>query len=335
MRKNLLKSSGFPMPVDPNHDLGRIAWAASDSWYIKCVFKSNGKQLGFTWHQMINTQPDGTQFVSLESVFMNATDDVWIHKNAAIPVSDTANADADRLNVFTPYGGVTGDMQGMNLTYDFEGQRIDVHLTPTGEIEHQGATGLMDYGSLQSYEYGLVNMAATGTVTIDGVTYPLEEGSAWFDRQYGTLNQKQEPPLFVPGVASWLWLGIDNLTNQGGAVSFGDIYNPGSRMSFATFLHTDGTEVNVDADIKYDDIWTSSKTGFSYPRTISIDVPTEDFNVKLTSMAHTEDIEFVMPGENKGLSGCQCLFKMSGAYHGKKLNHACIVETIGDLCGEA
>jgi len=333
MRKNLLKNNGFPKAVDQTKDLVRIEWSSSDSWYLKCEFKSGDIQLGFTWHQMIHLMPDGTYMNSLESVFMNATDNKWIHKNIMLPLSETAGADTDKFNVYTPYGGICGDHTGMDLKFEFEDQKIDIHCIPSGEIEHQGVTGLLDFGSMQSYEYGFVNMKVEGTVTIDDTLYEITIGHAWFDRQYGHINKKNEPPKFLPGKASWLWLGIDNLKGGRGAASFGDIYNPGERMCFATFLHEDGTEANVEADIIYDNIWTSKKTGFAYPRTIGIDVLEEDFYVTLTSLG-TEDVEFVIEGENKGLSGCQCLFQVVGTYKGSPINQVCIVETIGDLCGE-
>lgn len=89
---------------------------------------------------------------------------------------------------------------------------------------------------------------------------------------------------------------------------------------------------NASADITYDDIWTSEKSGHSYPNIIHIQIPAEDFDVTLTSPASVQNAEFVH--EIKLLSGCQCLYHLSGTYKGNKIDCFVDVEMIGYVCGE-
>ena len=75
MRKNLFKNDGFPMSVDYAKDLRAMNNGLSDSWYFKTEFVSEGKELGFTWHPMVQ-YVDGKAFMSIESNLMNASDKI-------------------------------------------------------------------------------------------------------------------------------------------------------------------------------------------------------------------------------------------------------------------
>jgi len=55
--------------------------------------------------------------------------------------------------------------------------------------------------------------------------------------------------------------------------------------------------------------------------------------VLLTCLSSGSNAEFVHE-EIKALSGCQCLYKITGTYQGKIIDSVVDVEMIGNLCGE-
>ncbi len=331
MRKNLMTNHGFPMSVNALDDLKAVPEALIDSWYIKTEFEADGKQLGFTWHHMV--QPyDNEIKVSVESLFMDATDDIWLNNKILSSVNEENGIATDRMHCFSYWGDFSGDMKHMSLDLKIGENEIHMNFIPNGEILYNGGTGLITFGNTGSYQYSFPNMKMEGTFILQGHEYKVKNAYAWFDRQYGIAQTRTKEYSFGPGKSSWLWIGLSSLQNGRGAVSLWDVYLPTQRHAFATFLLQDGVMKNASADITYDDIWTSEGSGHSYPNTINIRIPAEDFDVKLTSLATGPDAEFVH--EVKLLSGCQCLYHISGTYKGEKIDSSVDVEMIGDVCGE-
>lgn len=331
MRKNLMTNHGFPMSVNVLEDLKAVPHALIDSWYIKTEFETDGKQLGFTWHHMV--QPYGNEIkVSVECLLMDASNDIWLNNKILSPVNDENGIASDIMHCFSSWGDFSGDMNHMTLDLKIGENEIHMNFTSNGEILYNGGTGLINFGNSGSYQYSFPNMKMEGTFILQGREYKVKNAHAWFDRQYGFPQNSTEEYTFGPGKSSWLWIGLSPLLNGRGAVSLWDVYNTAERYAFATFLHQDGVMTNASADITYDDIWTSEQSGHSYPNTIHISIPAEDFDVKLTSLASGQDAEFVH--EVKLLSGCQCLYHISGTYKGEKIDRSVDVELIGDVCGE-
>lgn len=335
VNKNNMVNKGFPKSVDIINDLKAVENVHTDSWYIKSEFECNGKKLGFTWHQGVSTTSlDGKKAMTLECLFMNVTDDTWINKNRLYSISDTANIDYDKMHVYSPGVDFSGDHHQMDLKVLIDDILLDMHFTTNGEVLYNGVTGLIEFGCSNSYQFSFPNMKMEGTLTIAGEEYKVTNATAWFDRQYGTMNNKKVPATLLPGVTDWLWIGFSSLKDGKGAISLWDVYNPGSRNAFATILREDGTEANVLINIRYDDIWTSAKSGYKYPKTIHVDIPDEEFKLTLRCLADLKYVEFVHEGELKKLSGCQCLFDAQGTYKDTTINRICDVEIIGNLCGE-
>jgi len=332
MQKNLLINNGFPMSVNILNDLKPVKRAYTDSWYIKTEFEADGKQLGFTWHQM--SQPYGNEVkVSVESLFMNATDDIWLNnKILSSPNAENGMAE-DKMHCFSSWGDLSGDLNHMTLDLKIEDNEIHMNFTPNGEILYNGGTGLIEFGSSSSYQFSSPNMKMEGTFIFQGHEYKVKNATAWFDRQYGVVSNRPEEPKLVPGKSAWLWIGHSSLQGGKGAVSLWDVYNKDEKNAFGTFLHKDGSMANSIADITYDNIWTSEGSGHSYPNTIKIDIPAENYHVTLTCLSSGANAEFVHE-ELKALSGCQCLYKITGTYQGEIINSVVNVEMIGNLCGE-
>ena len=144
MQKNLLINNGFPMSVNISNDLKPVKIAYTDSWYIKTEFEADGKQLGFTWHQM--SQPYGNEIkVSVESLFMNATDDIWLD-NKILSSPNTENGVAeDKMHCFSSFGNFSGDLNHMTLDLKIENNEIHMSFIPNGEVLYNGGTGLIEF----------------------------------------------------------------------------------------------------------------------------------------------------------------------------------------------
>ena len=331
MRKNSMTNYGFPMSVNVREDLKAVPQALIDSWYVKTEFEADGKQLGFTWHHGVQAYGNEIK-VSAECLFMNATEDIWLNNKILSPVNDENGVASECMHCFSSWGDFLGDMNHMTLDLKIGENEIHMNFIPNGEILYNGGTGLIHFGNTGSYQYSFPNMKMEGTFILQGRTYKVQNAHAWFDRQYGFASTRTGGFTFAPGQSSWLWIGLSRLQNGRGAVSLWDVYGSAERYAFGTFLHEDGVMTNTSADITYDDIWTSEKSGHSYPNTIHIRIPSEDFDVKLTCLASGQDAEFVH--EVKLLSGCQCLYHISGTYKGEEIDSSVDVEMIGDVCGE-
>ncbi len=331
MRKNLMPNYGFPMSVNAVENLKAVPDALIDSWYIKTEFEVDGKQLGFTWHHMVQAYGNEVK-VSAESLLMNETEDIWLDHKMLSSVDRENGVSAETMHCFSTWGDFKGDMNHMTLDLKIGENEIHMNFLPNGEILYNGGTGLIHLGNTGSYQYSFPNMRMEGTYTLQGHTYEVKNACAWFDRQYGFVSTRTEGFTFAPGKSSWLWIGLSALQDGRGAVSLWDVYGPAERYAFGTFLHQDGKMTNASAEITYENIWKSEKSGHTYPSTIHIRIPAENFEAMLTSPSSVKDAEFVH--EIKLLSGCQCLYHITGTYRGEKIDRLVDVEMIGDLCGE-
>ena len=336
MRK-VMNNNGLPLSVDAIKDLPRKMGIPIESWYVKADFESDGHILGFTWHQGMFYTPDGKEIVSAETVFMDATEDIWINKELTASASSENNCSYDELNVYSSWGSLKGNRDAMSLTLDLEENKLDIKLTPQEEVLYNGASGLITFNGTPSYQYSFPNMKMEGTFTIKGKTYEVKNGTAWFDRQMGKVERPdilQEGAnldgTLVPGKSTWLWLGLALGEDRKEAISLWDIYSGNTRYAFATIADKFGAQTNAVADITYDEVWTSSKTRNKYPKVLTIKVAAVDFEIKLTSYSNSENVEFVR--DMQGLSGCQCLYRGIGTYKGQKIDRTINLELIGNLC---
>lgn len=334
MKRNLMPNKGLPLSVNYLTDLPAKANSSFDSWYVICNFECQGKQLGFEWHhQTLNAGPAGL-VVTAEFLMLNGTDNICIHNAMTEPVSAVNGSDQEKMRVFSTWGELAGDHTKMTLRLNVDEGELDIVLTPKKEVLFNGTTGLLHFIASDSHQFSFPNMDIEGTLTIQGKAYPIKNTTAWFDRQWGfEMSMTEGVAPFMPGMFqdAWLWLGLTLNKDNSEAISLWDAYQEDGRHAFATFLKKDGAQVNAIADVTYEQVWTSSNSGKSYPRVINISVPTEDFYVKLVSMI--SDPEFVRTDVN--ICGCQTLCEVTGSYQGEPIARNVVLELINDVCGEA
>ena len=327
--RNATPATGVPLFVDPANDLSAKENASNDSWYVTCMFESEGKTLGFEWHQS-NTPAE----VQSEFLLTNATDNIWRPHTVAEPGSE-AGASKSELSVYSSFGTLKGDRSRLTLNLKAEHGSVDVVLTPREQELYNGTTGLLPLGGQSSYEYGFPNMTVEGTFTIDGQTYPVRNATAWFDRQWGTstVTDPVEIERLADAIAnaSWSWLGMAFGEDHRLALSFWDVYEgPGKRSTFATVLDEGGVLANVDAAVTYDRIWASSESGNKYPSDAHITAPQVGLDLRLKGLVDRP--EFVYHSGN-GHNGSQTPCRAVGRFGSIEIDQPVFLEMIGSVGG--
>lgn len=333
MTKNEMKNLGFPLSVDVKRDMPAIGKGVFDSWYVISNFEADGQKFAFEWHQQIVKLGVLGRIVAAEFVITNATKDICKHNALSVREGAKAGASCDKLHVWSAWGGLDGDEKQMRLKVQCQTEGMDVVLTPTEQVLYNGTTGLIHFGSNDSYQFSFPIMKIEGTFTFEGKTYEIKNTTAWFDRQWGYHLSSKESVVklgnkFQP---SWLWLGMSLNEENTEVVSLWDAYVINGHFGFATFLHEDGSQNNAVAEVTYEELYTSKRSGNRYPRIIHIKVPQEELELKLVSLV--SDPEFYH--EQMKSAGCQVLCRITGTYKGQPIEKDNVVELVNNVCGDA
>lgn len=333
MTRNEMENLGIPLSVNYRADMTAKKSTSFDSWYVICNFEADGEKLAFEWHQQsVKFGPAG-RMSTAEFLLTNGSKNICKHNAFTEREGSKFGTSSDRLHVFSPWGSLDGDYKMMTLKLQAGAEGVDVSLIPTGQVLYNGTTGLLHMGTNDSYQFSFPNMVISGTFTFEGKSYEIRNATAWFDRQWGFNLSKTESVGKAPGMfqQSWLWLGMTLNENNSEAISLWDVYLAEGRHTFATIVRENGFQYNTLAEVTYEDIWKSEKSGNSYPRIANIRVPEEKLELKLVSMVN--DPEFVR--EKMGLCGCQNLCAVTGSHRGKPISRDVVLELINNVCGEA
>jgi hypothetical protein len=126
-----------------------------------------------------------------------------------------------------------------------------------------------------------------------------------------------------------LWCGAPLDETATAAISLWDVFEGGARRSSATILDEHGVQSNVVLDVRHERIWTSGRSGNSYPREVHIDGPAADLTLAFTAMLDKPEFE---PNQ-QGLAACQGLCTMTGRYRGAPIDGHVIVEMVRNVSG--
>jgi predicted secreted hydrolase len=335
--KFLLPNLGIPLFVDPEKNLPATPKASMDSWYVISTFEADGKQIGFEWHQGLIAVNETLKVSSTEFLLMNGTDQVWIDNALDEPAVGEIGSSAEVCHVQSSFGTLKGGLDKLELALSVDRGGVDVVFTPKSEVLYNGTTGLVallgyerDAALLTgSYQFAFPNMDVQGTVTIDGDVHEIQNATAWFDRQWGCGSPEILDPKAGASTAAWLWIGTPLNEASTAAISLWDMFIDGTRRSFATILDEHGVQTNYLVNLGYEQIWTSERTGNSYPREIHVSVPSADLTMSFQAMFDEPEFDH---GQQM-INGCQSLSEMTGTYRGVPIERHVIVEMIGNLCG--
>jgi len=169
------------------------------------------------------------------------------------------------------------------------GRSVDLTLIQEREPVIHGAKGISPKSSKPghaSHYYSLTRLRASGTVTIDGKTRPVN-GLVWFDHEWATNSLE-------PGEAGWDWSGL-HLSNGEDLMLF-RIRDSGGKTVFLSGSIRDakGSVAAVnDLVMTPAGAWKSPHTGGLYPAGFEISIPSRALALTLTSQL--ADQELLLP----------------------------------------
>lgn len=243
--------------------LGRVALPADDGAHEQPVE-------WWYWTGHLKTE-DGRWF-GFEEVFFLGKYQGLPSRMAHLAVTDAAGKKFHHVaakslgGVVAPPGGfdlALGDLGAVggggsdHLHGKVDGLELDLVLQETKApvLQHQGGYTDYPFGGY-TYYYSRERMAATGTLTIDGV--PLRvTGTAWFDHQYGDL--------FKAADLGWDWFAIQ--LDDGRELMLFVVRDPAEPVLVGGSLSTAQCEKTELTEYRLTPLgtWKSPHSGCSYP----------------------------------------------------------------------
>jgi predicted secreted hydrolase len=166
------------------------------------------------------------------------------------------------------------------LSAELEGFRLELELEDQKGPILQGQDGYSQKGPQPgnaSYYISQTRLAASGTLTKDGQTIPVE-GLSWMDHEYSTS-------ALGPDQVGWDWFSIQ-LDNETELMLFHLRKENGEvdRFSSGAIIYPDGSTRSLardDYEIIVQDTWVSPQSGAEYPSRWQINVPSEGIELAL------------------------------------------------------
>ena len=184
---------------------------------------------------------------------------------------------------------------------------IDLTLEQAKPPALQGDNGLSAKSAAPgnaSYYYSLTRLETSGTVTIDGQSYPVT-GASWMDHEFGTSALGAD-------ALGWDWFGLQ--LDDGRELMLGQIRLAGGDKDpyFGGLrVNPDGSTQFLPADsftIESTSTWTSPHTGAVYPASWTISVMTESGELRLSLAPQIPDQEL----HGSGITYWEGTVKISG-----------------------
>ena len=167
-----------------------------------------------------------------------------------------------------------------------DGTAIDLDLLArTPPILHDD-DGWIDFGPAGgSYYYSRTSMAATGSLTVDGVALPVE-GIAWFDHQWGDF--------IAVGGGGWDWFAVNLEDGTDLTLSLVRDADGGYPLVYGTLVEAGGQAEHLGRDaftVTATGHWTSPATGADYPAGWTIEVPGRGLTIAMTPTIADQELD--------------------------------------------
>ena len=180
------------------------------------------------------------------------------------------------------------DVVEFDLTFSQQGRPM--YIWGTG-IEPSSVTEDL---TKDNYYYSYTRLAATGTITIDGVPYEVS-GTTWMDHEYGYFGGKAAD-------ARVRWLLQDMQLDNGYTISNAGIIGEGFKPEIGVSVDAYATLQDEDGNIYYvkstitpvGELWTSPDTGQGYAQQFRVEIPS--FQADITVSVRLQDQEFAIIG---------------------------------------
>ncbi len=167
-----------------------------------------------------------------------------------------------------------------------EGMGLDLALEARKPPAMQDTDGWIDFGTAGgSYYYSRTDMAATGSLTLDGRTFDVE-GDAWFDHQWGDF--------ISIGGGGWDWFAVNLADGTDLTLSLVRDADGTYPLVYGTLVGPDGTTRHLARDaftVTVTDHWTSPATGATYPAGWTVSIPGEALEVRLSPTVADQELD--------------------------------------------
>jgi predicted secreted hydrolase len=162
------------------------------------------------------------------------------------------------------------------LTLSLEAQKPAALHDGDGWIDFDGAGG--------SYYYSRTRMAATGTLSLDGVSQGIV-GIAWFDHQWGD---------FIAVGGGWDWFAVN--LEDGTDLTISLVRDPAGSpvLTYGTLVDAAGAAQHLAADafrVTSMTRWTSPATGVDYPAGWRIEIPGEQLTIDVQPTVAAQELD--------------------------------------------
>ncbi|MEU6155661.1 lipocalin family protein [Actinosynnema sp. NPDC047251] len=313
-------TSGIPALVDPGVDLGRHAPGPQPTWFDSIYFTSsvraNGQEFGLQVHTRILPNRGEAAYRWTFSVINKTTG--WYKDHAVMVEPEDYRWSQGKLDIQAPGLSWTGDATRQSVQVQTPWGSLDVQLSPTGPALNYASTGVFNLvDGVPNYEFALPAVRTSGTLVVEGRKHQIV-GTSWLDRQWGEM-----PTSLVRW--TWMNLGMPN----GDKVAIWDTIGTGTRNSWATVLHPDGSYQVVAVEPLAQGVsrqWTSPATGQTYPTRWRIRIPAlrSELDVQVTG---NPDQEIETPD---GGGYLEATAAFTGRYDGKNVRGENYVEMTGE-----
>jgi predicted secreted hydrolase len=167
-----------------------------------------------------------------------------------------------------------------------EGMGLDLDLEARKPPAMQDTDGWIDFGTAGgSYYYSRTDMAATGSLTLDGRTFDVE-GDAWFDHQWGDF--------ISIGGGGWDWFAVNLADGTDLTLSLVRDADGTYPLVYGTLVGPDGTTRHLARDaftVTVTDHWTSPDTGATYPAGWTVSIPGEALEIRLSPTVADQELD--------------------------------------------
>lgn len=291
----------FRFPADhAGHPEYRTEW-----WYFTGnVTGESGRHYGFELtffrYALAPSSPERESAWSTRQIFMahlavtdTSAGELIAEERMTRGALGLAGAEADPLEIWIESWSISGGRDGGIGTFEIaaEGERIGLRLAVEARkpaVAH-GEGGVDAKGpepGNASYYYSLTRMAASGTITVDARSEPVE-GLAWMDREWSTS-------ALSPSIEGWDWFALQ-LSDGRDLMLYRLRGNDGSTSPFSggSLVDADGDRTALGADdfrLEAAEFWESRASGVRYPVAWRIELPSAGLELEVRPVIDDQEI---------------------------------------------
>jgi predicted secreted hydrolase len=203
-----------------------------------------------------------------------------------------AGAEAEHLQVWIDRWAATAtssDHSKQHLVASTGRFRFDLSVTTEKPPIVHGTEGISrkgDVGGQASHYYSLTRLATTGTMTVDGKTYPVA-GMSWMDHEFGSADLGE-------GLTGWDWFSVQ-LDNRTEVMLYllRNAEGLPDPASSGTLVLADGRGQHLtisDFRVEALDHWKSPASGARYPSRWRLTIPAQRISLELTPLLADQEL---------------------------------------------